>query len=103
VVDLCLGLDVACPGGLSVSLRGDPTEEIAQEDDDHPAQEPNGPIGDGERQHGEWSADEESENDDVEEELTGPARAAHGAAMPEDQSGQQAEGQPSADNQTGGM
>ncbi len=78
-------------------------ENITHEDDEHPAQEPNRPIGDGERQHGEWSADDESEKDDVEDELTGPARAVRGAAMPEDQSGQQANCQPSSDNQTGGM
>ena len=102
-VDPCLGLGIACLRGLSVSLRRDPVEKVAQQDDDHPTQEPNRPIGDGERQHGEGRAHDESEKDGVEEELTGPACPARGAAMPKDQSGQEAKSEPTPDDQAGRM
>lgn len=78
-------------------------EQIAQEDDEHPAQESNRPIGDGQCQHREGSAHDESEKDNIEEEVTGPPRAVRGVAMPEDHSGQQPKGEPCSNNETGGM
>ena len=65
-------------------------EKIAQQDDEQPTKEPNGPIGEGESQHGERSAHDESDNDNVEEELFGPPCAASGIPMPEDQASHEA-------------
>ncbi len=65
-------------------------EKVAQQDDEQPTEEPNGPIGEGESEHRERRAHDESDNDNVEEELSGPPRAASGIAMPEDQASHQA-------------
>ncbi len=51
-------------------------KEIAQPDDEHPTEEPNRPISHGQRQNGERSTHNESDNDNVEEELFGPPRSA---------------------------
>lgn len=78
-------------------------EKIAQQDDEQPTEEPNGPIGEGESEHGERRAHNDPDHDNVEEELSGPPCAASGIAMPEDQATHHAKSEPSSHDYAGGV
>ncbi len=68
-------------------------EHVAEEDDEHPTEKSNRPIGQNEGQYGERCAQDQSDKDDIEEERPDPPSSARRVAMPEHQSCQESEGE----------